>query len=562
MADNSKELLEQLHDLEKGLSQFSFQSLTTEEAQRLKIEFDSFGLQLKDHLWGNDPRDNDKKPVSGQSWKLLAEVGHEIRTPLAGIVNMTDLLKDSPLNPEQSQWVDGIYKAAQSLLNLSSEILELSSVGTGQFQRKNDQFNLPALINDQVFLCNTLLLDKAVKLSSSIDPEVPTYLIGDSSSLSQILLNILGNAIKYIEKGQIDFSVHLAEYKDKLCYLSFNITDTGIGIADQELERIFDHYSRGDHQREGKGLGLAIVKELVEQMGGCLAVESTLGKGTSFSIILPFGQQGQALSETKKTVNSKHIVQDEQDNRLKDCRILVIEDDPLHQRWLEHRLQGAGALLHLANSAEEGSLLLEQEEFDLILVDCKLPGQNGWQLLEKEQKRGLRFVLSSAQWSVEDQRQALERGVEYTLEKPFSGEQLIDMLRRALNGQAAQVQTRLVDLRGLLDECQGSTQLLEELIQLFKQNIVEFIGKTKVHLQSGNVQGISFAAHKVKSSLRMIRAESLFRLCDELDKGARGNEPLDVLSGLYQSFLDTYPATERAIEWELAHLRTNNESNL
>ena len=558
MADNSKELLEQLHDLEKGLSQFSFQSLTTEEAQRLKLEFNSFGHQLKGHLWGNDSSQHEKDQKPGQSWKLLAEVGHEIRTPLAGIVNMTDLLNESSISEEQSQWVVGIHKAAQSLLNLSSEILELSSIGANQSPRKNFEFNLPALINDQVFLCNTLLLDKDIKLNCSIDPQVPTYLTGDSSSLSQILLNILGNAIKYIEKGKIDFSVQVVEQKNDLCYLNFSVTDTGIGIADQELERIFDHYSRADHQREGKGLGLAIVKELVEQMGGCLGVESTIGIGTSFSVILPFGQEGQPLDKSKKMDLPKQKETVEQDRRLQDSRILVIEDDSLHQRWLEHRLKGAGALISLASSAEEASSILESKEFDLVLVDCKLPGQSGWQFIEKEQYRRLRFVLSSAQWSPEDQQFALQKGIEYTLEKPFSGDQMIEMLSRALKGQPSSAQTRLVDLQGLLTECQGSTQLLEELIQLFKQNILEFIGKTRVHLQSGNTQGVSFAAHKVKSSLRMIQAENLFCLCDDLDEGARGNAPLRALNALYHSFLDAYPATERAIEWELTQLRTNN----
>lgn len=139
MADNSKELLEQLHHLEKGLSQFSFQSLTAEEAKKLKIEFNSFGHQLKDHLWGEpvaESTDGTQDSGRKQSWKLLAEVGHEIRTPLAGIVNMTDLLRDSDLDSQQNQWVVAIHKAAQSLLNLSSEILELSAIDSQRGPKK------------------------------------------------------------------------------------------------------------------------------------------------------------------------------------------------------------------------------------------------------------------------------------------------------------------------------------------------------------------------------------------------------------------------------------------
>ena len=557
MADNSKELLEQLHDLEKGLSRFSFESLTADEAQRLKLEFNSFGLQLKDHLWGNKISPG-KSPAPGQSWKLLAEVGHEIRTPLAGIVNMTDLLQESSLDDHQSQWVNGIHRAAQSLLNLSGEILELSSIGAEQSPRKQREFNVPALINEQVFLCKTLLLDKEVELNCSIDPEVPTYLIGDSSSLSQILLNILGNAIKYVEKGSINFTVQRAEEKENVCYLDFKISDTGIGIGDQELERIFEHYSQGNQQSEGKGLGLAIVKELVEQMGGCLAVESKIGEGSTFSVILPFGLNGQLLTSQSTTKKEKKQLPKHRDDRLIGRKILVIEDDTLHQRWLEHRLNKAGAKIYLANSAEEGLEALAHSTFDLVILDCKLPDQSGWEVLSSRQQKNLRFVLSSAQWSPEDQQKATEWDIKYTLEKPFSGEELIDLLCRALEGGPVKPQTRLVELHGLLEECQGSHHLLEELIQLFRQNILEFIGKTRIHLQAGNMQGISFAAHKIKSSLKMIKAENLFQLCDQLDKGARENKPLRTLSSLYQSFIEAYPATERAIEWELTHLRTNN----
>lgn len=561
MADNSKELLEQLHHLEKGLSQFSFQSLTAEEAKKLKIEFNSFGHQLKDHLWGEpvaESTDGTQDSGRKQSWKLLAEVGHEIRTPLAGIVNMTDLLRDSDLDSQQNQWVVAIHKAAQSLLNLSSEILELSAIGSQRGPKKQVEFNLPALINDQVFLCKTLLLNKDVELIASIDSTIPTRLWGDASSLSQILLNILGNAVKYVEHGKIKFDVRMTRTKESLHFLEFRISDTGIGIADEELERIFEAYSQAEHQREGKGLGLAIVKELVEQMGGCLAVESVLGEGSTFSVILPFSQSGpvQLEKSTLKPIRKKGKEVD-----LTGKHILLIEDDSLQQRWLQHRLSEVGAEISTAFKAKKGLQFLQQKKFDLVLLDCKLPDFSGWELLENIRANGTllpQVVLCSAQWTEEEEKRAQALGIHFSLEKPFAGTELLETIQRALNNETVKPQKSLVDLTNLHQECQGNIDLLEELAQLFKQNILEFIGQTRIHLQARNPQGISFAAHKVKSSLQMIQSETLYALCDELDEGAKCNEPLGYLQGLYEEFLELYPATERALEWAITQIKTSN----
>ena len=562
MADNSKALLEQLQDLEKGLSQFSFQSLTAEEAKQLKSEFHSFGHQLKDHLWGDQPKEQapfSKPPGLKQSWKLLAEVGHEIRTPLAGIVNMTDLLRDSSLTKEQEEWTIGIHKAAQSLLNLSGEILELSAIGSQKSPKNNIEFNLPALINDQVFLCKTLLMQKEVELQCSIDPGVPTYLWGDSSSLSQILLNILGNAVKYIEQGRIQFDVRVAENKEELCYLEFRIADTGIGIADEELERIFEAYARGQHEREGKGLGLAIVKELVEQLGGCLAVESKIGEGSIFSVILPYAKKSTAVAEI-----TPPLVAEEKPKEIsfQGKNILLIEDDSLQQRWLQHRLKETGAFTQTAYSAQQGLDELLSKSYDLVILDCKLPDYNAWELLAKyqehDQKRRPCFVVCSAQWTAEAQEKAAQYGIQYTLEKPFAGTELLETLQRAFENNPKPPQKRLVDLSGLLQECQGNLDLLDELLDLFKQNILEFLGQCRIHLQAANSQGVSFAAHKVKSSLLMIQAVELHALCDQLDESAKENESLTYLESLYSRFLEAYPATERALEWEFAHLKSTN----
>ncbi len=286
----SKDLTYHLTDLESKLSNLSFEKLTTEEASQLKKSFNSLKSSLEEKFVGTitsntsqtyggeeaDLERGHKKITSSQSAKnhpintgehLVAKVSHEIRTPLNGIIGFTDLLQESELSEEQMQHVSAIQSASYNLMDIINELLEYSKLSAGLEHFESVNFNFYSLVRDVMYLCNTLIMDKEVKLEVDMDTKIPEMLVGDPSKLSQILLNLLGNAIKFVNKGDIHLKIQALKQNNKDIVLDFKIIDTGIGISEEHLEHIFDAFRQADHNTfkkyGGSGLGLSIVKQII-----------------------------------------------------------------------------------------------------------------------------------------------------------------------------------------------------------------------------------------------------------------------------------------------------------
>ena len=285
-----------LSKLENGLDNYSFSELNTKEASKLKKSFESFKNGLEAKVFGLtapvavvDEKEHNK-PKERAS--MIANVSHEIRTPLNGIVGFIELLQETELDPKQRQLVQAMHAASSNLTNIINELLEFSKLSSGHEVFENVPFHLKNLITEVAFLCDTLITDKKVKLVVDLDENLPENLMGDPSKLSQILLNLLGNAVKFVEKGKISLEVAVKSNEKKKVYIQFLVADTGIGIANDKLQYIFDSYKQAEDDTRikygGSGLGLSIVKEIVDRMAGLIAVKSTLGAGTTFKVTLPF----------------------------------------------------------------------------------------------------------------------------------------------------------------------------------------------------------------------------------------------------------------------------------
>lgn len=259
----SKDLTFHLTNLEAKLSDLSFEKLTTEEATQLKKSFNSLKSSLEDKLvatvisdssspYGaeeaemdvnrkkDDPNmlANDDQNRNGEL--LVAKVSHEIRTPLNGIIGFADLLRESELSEEQNEHVSAIQSASYNLMEIINELLEFSKLSAGLEHFESINFNFYSVVRDVMYLCNTLIMDKEVKLEVDMDTKIPEMLVGDPSKLSQILLNLIGNAIKFVNKGDIHLKINSIKQTKKDVTLEFDIIDTGIGISEDHLEHIFD----------------------------------------------------------------------------------------------------------------------------------------------------------------------------------------------------------------------------------------------------------------------------------------------------------------------------------
>ncbi|MDT0607532.1 ATP-binding protein [Croceitalea rosinachiae] len=578
---DTRELLSQLSKLENGLDRFSFSELNSSEAAKLKRSFASFKNGLETKVFGDyqeiavDFEEIKPSNISTrEEHNVIANVSHEIRTPLNGIMGFIDLLKETELSQEQLELISALGSASQNLMNITNELLEFSKLATGREKFTKVPFNLNNLVNEVGFLCKTLITNKNIALNVTLDKNVPKNLVGDPSRLSQILLNLLGNAIKFVQKGKIELVVSLKANETHKTYLQFNIMDTGIGIANDKLKQIFETYKQAESDIQlkygGSGLGLSIVKELVEKLGGCIAVSSTLGKGTTFKVVLPFEKNTKGAEQKKLNTPSNP----NKKKSLTGTKILVFEDNMLNQKLMENRLKTWGCDTFITDNGIYGLKLLENHHFDLVLMDLKMPNMSGFQISDRirnsvdKQIKNIPIIALSADYSSVDKENCDRVGITDFILKPYNADELHALIEhnlykinniRDIRSKTVPIvdESRLVNLDSILEECLGQTELLDELIRLFKQNIFEFIGKVKMHLQSNNVQGIGFATHKIKSSLKMMETRTLSEICEQISEVCKTSSNHKNLDLLYDRFLKEYPKVERQIDYEINKLKTN-----
>lgn len=564
-----------LSKLENGLDNYSFSELNTKEASKLKKSFESFKNGLEAKVFGTETpvtvveQKVPEKPQEQAS--MIANVSHEIRTPLNGIVGFIELLQETELDPKQRQLVQAMYAASSNLTNIINELLEFSKLSSGHEVFENVPFHLKNLITEVAFLCETLITDKKVKLTVDLEENLPENLMGDPSKLSQILLNLLGNAVKFVEKGKINLEVAVKSNEEQKVYIQFLVADTGIGIANDKLQYIFDSYKQAEDDTRikygGSGLGLSIVKEIVDRMDGLIAVKSTLGAGTTFKVTLPF----EKLSTQRKYVKAAKTPKKSKSKSLKDRKILVFEDNVLNQQLMENRLRSWGCQPFITDNGIYGLQLLENHQFDLVLMDLRMPKMNGFQITECIRKSKLEHikhipvVAVTADLSVTDKENCEKAGVTDYILKPYNADELQQMLQGLISGThhfmvkrvpktLSAVKNRpMANLNPLLEECMGEKDTVAELVQLFKRNIYEFIGNVRMHLNNNDSRGVGFAIHKIKSSLKMLEAYSLIQICADLTI-ASDAAATEALERHYQTFLDEYPKVETVIDEALKKL--------
>ncbi|WP_411030805.1 ATP-binding protein [Spongiimicrobium sp. 3-5] len=595
-----KDLLVHLSHLEAKLNDFSFEELTTDEASSLKNSFHAFKTNLEGKVFGEpvqistihkstigrepirtdkETDDHNKAKLDKTSGMLIATVSHEMRTPLNGIIGFTDLLKESQLSGAQKNQVDAIQSASRTLLEIINELLEYSKLRIGLEHFESVDFNFYRIVKDVMYLCNTLIVDKNVTLKVDMEEDIPEVLKGDPSKLSQVLLNLLGNAIKFVEEGSISLRVRKKGQPAGNFLLEFEISDTGIGISEDNLKNIFESFRQAEfttHKKYGgSGLGLSIVKQIIENLNGNISVSSKLGVGTTFKFVLPFEQ---GSGSYKPEQNKPAVTMEANKALVKGMRILVFEDNLLNQRLIEQRLRTWGCRVHITDNALYGLNVLENHKIDMVLMDLRMPVMNGFEVSERirhstnKSVKNVPIIALTADFTIRDEEQFAVSGINDYILKPYSPEELLQKLIKskkdmdsiyAIEAEPMEQpvvdahKTSKVNLANILKECQGEMILLEELVVLYKQNVLEFIGKVRLHLNNKNMEEIEFAAHKVKSGLAMMGAFSLHKLAAEIYNVSRTDKDARHLEFLYGCFLEEYPIVETAINAELEKLGKN-----
>ncbi len=381
--------------------------------------------------------------------RFLAKMSHEIRTPMNGIIGMTELLKGSGLSADQARYARHVDEAARSLLRIVNDILDVSRVEAGRLKLEEKAFDPRATVSGAVRLLEEKAREKGLRLESCVAEGVPAAVTGDPDRLRQVLVNLVGNAVKFTTGGEVQVRVDLAEPPAaEGCRLRFEVEDTGIGIPEEEQAHLFEAFTQVDDSEsrrfEGTGLGLAICRQLVGLMGGRIGVESRPGEGARFwftarlrsaTRVPPELEEGEATPPPQPLSG----------------RVLLVEDNPVNREITLAALAGLGCDVEVAEDGIAAVSLAARERYDAILMDCEMPGLDGYgatrAIRGREAAAGgcgrVPIIALTASALPTDRARALESGMDEHLSKPFTRQDLWRVLERWLpspsSGERAQV---------------------------------------------------------------------------------------------------------------------------
>ncbi len=508
--------------------------------------------------------------------QFLANMSHEIRTPIHGIIGITKIVLQSELNKEQNNYLNAIKKSADNLLVIINDILDFSKIEAEKMTFENTCFNLRDLINTIMELFKTRATEKKIKLVFADDVEIPQLIKGDPVRLTQIINNLLGNAIKFTHDGSVSLVLQKVESNDKCTVVGFKVKDTGIGIPQNKLATIFDSFSQAgnDIARKygGTGLGLSIAKKLVELQGGTISVESTVNVGTDFLFNLPFNHPEPGEIETaEKKVADKHT------GFKQKIKMLVVEDNDINRLIINKHINDWGFEHDVAENGVIALEKLKDNEYDLILMDIEMPEMNGYEAAEKirstfpAEKKNIPILAMTAHATSTEKEKCYKVGMNDYVSKPFDATEVKNKIIELVYPSAATVevkqtvvetemplpapaamQKRITDLTFLHEMSAGANaNFFKEFISLFVQNIPLSLADLEQGLKDKDWEKVRQAAHKMKPSVNYVGLKQTYEMVMKVEKFSKEKINLDEVAEMIKKVIDDCGIAILELEAEL-----------
>ncbi|WP_424962080.1 ATP-binding protein [Ekhidna sp.] len=510
-------------------------------------------LRTKKHQDALNASRNNALKLAREKEQFLANMSHEIRTPMNAIGGFAKLLLKSELNKEQEEQLQIINKSTEHLTHILNDVLDFSKLQSGRIKLEQKAFSPADLVIDTIKLLEDKAEEKGLRLEYETE-DLPDVVVGDPYRLRQILLNLIFNSIKFTEKGGVYVTVKKEKESKKGIQLSFEIMDTGIGIPSNRKKHIFNEFEQVNREdkRKGTGLGLSITKKLVTIHRGKIKVDSTVGKGSTFTVSLPYML---ADSEMESTVVQKT------DTKLQNMHILIADDEEFNRKLLEAILKEHNITYDIAEDGKQAYDLLSKVEYDVVLMDFRMPEMDGPVVAEKIRKENKKnaetpIIGLTATVSDSDMKQALSAGINRVLRKPFDTDELLALMKE---NQPSNTKFEEMASENTVFSLDGLSKMGDEVF--VKDMIETFISSTKENLRvldksvdEEDWENAAEVLHKIIAPARHLKAEQVVNLLKKHELRARDGHPIP-----QEEFKSIKTSTKELVKALQLHLQKNGK---
>jgi PAS domain S-box-containing protein len=484
--------------------------------------------------------------------RFLANMSHEMRTPINGIMGMAQLIDETELNSLQREYLEELKLSSENLLAIVNDILEFNFIESGALNLEVRKFNIRKQLSQLVDTLKEKAQEKKLSLDLVISEKMPDEVIGDVVRFSQILMNLISNSIKFTNQGGVTLFVRALDKKDDRIPIEIKIKDTGIGIPESMLYDIFNSFNQASkvttYKYGGSGLGLSIVHQLVGLMDGTINVESKEGRGTLFTLVIPFetAETQQEMENAEEGKSSKSAEKSELDG----INILVVDDYLINRRIVKGMLEKAGANVDQAETGEQALEMLSEKHYSIILMDVHMPGMGGLATtkrireLEDQSKRDTTVIAITASVLQRDIEDCRDAGMDDFIAKPFTKKDLESTVVSFVKKNQTRTSTfqSLEDAKdgeefridSLMEMTGGDKRMVREMIELFLQQTPDMLMDMRQTLNRKDFKELSRIAHTLKPTFTYMDMDKAFVLAESIEASGLADSPDE--SGLTKKF--------------------------